>query len=86
MTQHSRLRRYDPKPRGFEWEEMPEDKEGALALLEGPPGAEETTVVYWGWRGPRGERRGVSPIRAGDAARERDGGNSPVARRERGCR
>lgn len=68
MAKHNRMRWYDPKLGGFEWREMPEDDEGALALLEGHPGAE---MVYRQWR-ELGASVTASLIRAGEAAKERD--------------
>lgn len=73
MAQHNRMRWYNPKLRGFEWREMPEEDEEALALLGGYQGAETAAAVYREWRG-LGAGVAASLIRAGEAARERDGG------------
>lgn len=73
MAQHNRMRWYNPKLRGFERREMPEDDEGALALLGGYQGAKADATVYREWRG-LGAGVAASLIRAGEAARERDEG------------
>lgn len=76
MARHDRMRWYNPKLRRFEWREMPEDDAGALALLESPPPDEEAAAVYREWRA-LGASVTASLIRAGDAARNHDGGQRP---------
>lgn len=69
----NRLRWYHPGLRRFEWREMPDEDDAALALLRGYPGDEGDAVVYRGWR-DLGASVAASLIRAGEAAKERDGG------------
>jgi hypothetical protein len=69
----NRLRWYHPRLRHFEWREMPDEDDAALALLRGYPGDESDAVVYRGWR-DLGASVAASLIRAGEAAKERDGG------------
>lgn len=73
MSQHNRMRWYDPKLGDFEWREMPEDDGAALVLLAGYPGAEADAAVYREWRA-LGAGVAASLLRAGEAAKTRDGG------------
>ncbi len=73
MVQHNRMRWYNPKLCGFEWREMPEDDEGAFALLGGHQHAEADAGVYREWR-DLGAGVAASLIRAGETARERNEG------------
>jgi hypothetical protein len=68
----NRLRWYHPRLRRFEWREMPDEDDAALALLRGYAGAESDVAVYRGWRG-LGASVAASLIRAGEAGKERDG-------------
>lgn len=68
----NRLRWYHPRLRRFEWREMPDEDDAALTLLRGYPGAEEDAAVYREWR-DLGASVVASLIRAGEAAKERDG-------------
>lgn len=68
----NRLRWYHPRLRRFEWREMPDEDDAALALLRGYPGAEEDAAVYREWR-DLGASVVASLIRAWEAAKERDG-------------
>jgi hypothetical protein len=70
----NRLRWYHPRLRRFEWREMPDEDDAALALLRGYAGAEVDAAVYRGWR-DLGASVAASLIRAGEAAKERDGGH-----------
>lgn len=83
MANRNRMRWYDPGAGGFEWRQMPDDDEGALALLSGYPGAEDDRAVYREWRG-LGAGVAASLIRAGEAARERDGGGRTGSPRRTG--
>lgn len=62
-----RLRWYNPAIGAFEWRDLPETDEEALALLEPGPGS--CVEVYRDWRG-LGANVTASLIRAGEAARE----------------
>lgn len=73
MTDRNRKRRFDPRVGEFEWPEMPDDDERARALLlVGYPGVEADAAVYREWR-ELGAGVAASLIRAGEAARGRDG-------------
>jgi len=69
-----RLRWYNPVIEDFEWRDLPETDEEALALLEpapGSPGSPPCVEVYRDWR-KLGATVSASLIRAGEAARYRD--------------
>jgi hypothetical protein len=71
-----RIRWYNPALRDFEWREMPANDEEALALLDGYPGAAGHAAVYREWR-ELGATIIVALIRAGEAAKESDEGQTP---------
>jgi hypothetical protein len=71
-----RMRWYNPSLGRFEWREMPANDEEALALLDGYPGAEGHAAVYREWR-ELGATIMVALIRAGEAAKESDEGETP---------
>ncbi|MEJ7872181.1 MAG: hypothetical protein WKF67_07960 [Rubrobacteraceae bacterium] len=64
-----RLRWYNPAIRHFEWRELPETDEEALALLEWVPGSQPCVEVYRDWR-KLGATVSASLIRAGEVARD----------------
>lgn len=71
MAQHNRMRWYNPKLGSFEWKQMPENDEEALALLEGYPRSENDAAIYREWRS-LGASVVASLLRAGEAAYERN--------------
>ena len=64
------MRWYNPAIRDFEWRDLPETDEEALALLERAPGTRPCVEVYRDWRG-LGATVPEALIRAGEAARDR---------------
>ena len=73
MAQYDRMRWYNPKLRRFEWRKMPEDDAGALALFGSASPHEVAVATYREWRA-LGASVPASLIRAGDAAKNHDGG------------
>lgn len=65
-----RLRWYNPAIMDFEWRDLPETDEEALALLERVP-RRSCVKVYRHWR-MLGATVSESLIRAGEEARDRD--------------
>ncbi len=63
------LRWYNPVIGTFEWRDLPETDEEALALLEPGPGSGSCVEVYRDWR-RLGANVPASLIRAGEAARQ----------------
>jgi len=66
-----RLRWYNSVIEDFEWRDLPETDEEALALLEPALGSGPCVEVYRDWR-KLGATVSASLIRAGEAARYRD--------------
>ncbi len=64
-----RMRWYNPALGCFEWRDLPEDDDEALALLEGEPGSRPYVEVYREWR-KLGATVVVSLMRTGEAARD----------------
>lgn len=76
MGERRRMRWYNPSLGDFEWREVPQSDEEALSLLEGSPEAQPCVEVYREWRG-LGATIMVALIRAGEAAKESDEGETP---------
>ena len=64
-----RLRWYNPAMGAFEWRDLPETDEEALALLEPVLGAGSCVEVYRDWR-RLGASVSAALVRAGEAARD----------------
>jgi hypothetical protein len=79
VTQKKPIRWYNPKLEGFEWREVPQSDEEALAVLDGHPSCERYSEVYEEWRA-LGAPITVAFIRAGEAAQRRHGQEASRAR------
>ena len=64
-----RLRWYNPAIGAFEWRDLPETDEEALALLDTGPGLRSCVEVYRDWR-KLGASVSAALIRAGESARD----------------
>lgn len=73
MAENERMRWYNPKLRVFEWREVPESDEEALASLEGSPHTPACVETYREWR-ERGASFAAALIRSGEVAKEAEGG------------
>lgn len=73
MAQKRRVRWYNPKLEGFEWMEVPESDDEALAVLEGSPHTAVCAEAYREWRA-LGTSIAAAIIRAGEAARRANQG------------
>jgi hypothetical protein len=73
MAQKGRVRWYNPKLEGFEWMEVPESDDEALAVLEGSPHTAVCAEAYREWRA-LGASIAAAIIRAGEAARRANRG------------
>ena len=73
MAAKKRVRWYNPKLGGFEWREVPESDDEALAALAASSHARVCTGTYREWR-DLGASISAALIRAGEAAREADRG------------
>jgi hypothetical protein len=72
VTQNRPIRWYNPKLQNFEWREVPESDEDAIALLNGHSSCERYVEVYEEWRA-LGAPIVVALIRAGEAAQRGSG-------------
>ena len=73
MAGRREIRWYNPNLGGFEWREVPESDDEALAVLAGSPQTPLCTETYREWRA-LGANIAAALIRAGEAAREADQG------------
>jgi hypothetical protein len=73
VAKQARVRWYNPKVGVFEWREVPSSDEEALASLEGSPHTPACTGTYREWR-DLGASIVAALIRAGEAAKEAEGG------------
>jgi hypothetical protein len=73
LAQEHPIRWYNPKQRSFEWRQVPESDDEALAALSDSPNTSICEETYREWRG-LGASIAVALIRAGEAAKEADGG------------
>jgi hypothetical protein len=73
MARKGRVRWYNPKLEGFEWMEVPESDDEALAVLEGLPHTAVCAEAYREWRA-LGASIAAAIIRAGEAARRANRG------------
>lgn len=69
MAEKKWVRWYNPKLENFEWREVPESDDEALAVLAGSPHASICTRTYSEWRA-LGASIAAAIIRAGEAARQ----------------
>jgi hypothetical protein len=76
IAQHRRIRWYNPKLKDFEWREVPESDEEALAALASSPHTPACTQTYREWRA-LGANIPAALIRAGEAAEVREVKTSP---------
>jgi hypothetical protein len=77
--QQRQIRWYNAMLEDFEWREVPQSDEEALSLLEDSPYASTCTETYWEWR-RLGSSITVALIRAGEAAKAKDGRAEPWSR------
>lgn len=68
MAQKRLVRWYNPKLEEFEWREVPETDDEALAVLAGSPHTPVCTETYREWRALEASIA-AAIIRAGEAAR-----------------
>jgi hypothetical protein len=73
VAKQARVRWYNPSLGDFEWTEVPESDEEALAVLAGSPHTPACRETYREWRA-LGAGIAAALIRAGEAAREADRG------------
>jgi hypothetical protein len=73
VAKQARVRWYNPKLGVFEWREVPESDEEALASPEGSPHTPACTKTYREWR-ELGASFAAALIRAGELAKEAEGG------------
>jgi hypothetical protein len=71
LAHGERIRWYNPKLEVFEWREVLESDDEALALLAGSPRTLVCTETYRGWRALE-TSIAAALIRAGEAARDAD--------------
>jgi hypothetical protein len=71
--EEGRIRWYNPKLGRFEWREVPETDDEALAALAGSPHTPVCAETYREWRA-LGASIAAALIRAGEVAREADRG------------
>jgi hypothetical protein len=76
MVELQRIRWYNPKLKDFEWREVPESDEEALAALASSPHTPACTQTYHEWRA-LGANIPAALIRAGEAAEGREVQTSP---------
>jgi hypothetical protein len=76
LVERRQIRWYNPKLENFEWRELPESDEEALSLLEGSQHTPTCTDTYRQWR-ELGASIMVSVLRAGEAAKPKDGSAKP---------
>jgi hypothetical protein len=73
VAEQGQIRWYNPKLGDFEWREVPEGDDEALAVLAGSPHTPICIETYREWR-DLGTGVAVALIRAGEAAQEADQG------------
>jgi hypothetical protein len=76
VLEQAQVRWYNPALEDFEWREVPQSDKDALSLLEGSPHTPTCTDTYRQWR-ELGSSIMVALIRAGEAAKESDEGETP---------
>jgi hypothetical protein len=76
VAEQKRIRWYRPELDNFEWREIPKSDEEALSLLEGSRHTPTCTDTYRRWRA-LGSSITVALIRAGEAAKAKDGRAEP---------